>query len=110
MKYSKKITEDICALIKSAVPNKYAALACGISETLFYKWKQEHVEFLQSVQEAEGLRVASLVSKLREANTPIGWMFLLERVARDEFARESEKKLMDRIAAIEEKLAEKGTA
>ena len=44
------------------------------------------------------------MGKLREANTPIGWMFLLERVARDEFARDSERKLMDRIAAIEEKL------
>lgn len=106
MKYSKDITTKICSLIKAAVPNKYSALAAGISEKTFYEWMENKSEFRKSVREAEGVRVASLVGKLREANTPIGWMFLLERVARDEFSRESERKLMDRIVAIEEKLGE----
>ena len=104
MKYSKEITTKICNLIKAAVPNKYAALACGISEALFYEWEHKHPSFLESVQEAQGGRVASLVGKLREANTPIGWMFLLERCARDEFARDNDKKLWDEIKLIKEKL------
>ena len=104
MKYSKNLTEKICGFIKAAVPNKYSALACGISEKSFYEWMNTHSEFRKSVQAAEGVRVASLVSKLREANTPIGWMFLLERCARDEFSRESEKKILDRLSAIEQKL------
>lgn len=109
MKYSKELTDKICNFIKIGVPNKYAALAVGISEQIFYKWKQDRVEFFESVREAEGLRVAGLIHELRQAHTPIGIMWILERVARDALGSPKtldEQALLDRIKAIEEKLAE----
>lgn len=105
MKYSKEITNKICNFIKIGVPNKYAAQAVGINPDTFYAWKNERSDFSDSVREAEGLRVAGLVHELRQAHTPIGIMWLLERVAREEFGRESEKKLWDEINKIKEALA-----
>lgn len=106
MIYSKELTKKICTLIKGGTPNKYAAQALGVGESTFYQWKDQHVEFAESVQEAEGIRVATLIHELRQAHTPIGIMWLLERVARPELGSTNERALLERIKAIEEKLGE----
>ncbi|MFZ4401989.1 MAG: phBC6A51 family helix-turn-helix protein [Bacteroidales bacterium] len=68
MKYSKKIVKDICELIAS---DDYTIAeickAVGISESIYFKWKKDNLEFLESIKKAQNKRIEFFKVEARKA-------------------------------------------
>lgn len=52
-KYCPEIVEEIASYIEQGETNISAIKKAGISEAVFYKWKHEHVEFVERLKKAE---------------------------------------------------------
>lgn len=67
-KYSKIIVEKICSLIRE---DSYTiAEICqhvGISEAIYFKWKNEKVEFFESIKKAEDARLQLFVAEAKKS-------------------------------------------
>lgn len=59
-KYNKKLVDELCELLSTG--KHTIADSCkkvGLSESLFYKWKNDKLEFLEAVKKAEAKRLVS---------------------------------------------------
>jgi len=67
-KYSKQIVDNICQLIKS---DTYTVVeickSVGITETLYYKWKSEKVEFFEAIKKAEDERRNFFITEAKKS-------------------------------------------
>ena len=101
MKYSKELIKAISADIANGVPNKYAAIANGISEATFYAWQKEEgplteeqrVEFLESIKKAESNRIKNYLNSINRAANEGTWQagaWYLERVYPEDFGKQRE--------------------
>lgn len=92
-----EIQERICEAIRLGVPYKHAAVAAGITESIFYKWLYEggkaksgkRKAFVAAVEKARSECVVNLVAQLH-LHLPKSWqaiMTLLERRYPEDFAR-----------------------
>jgi transposase-like protein len=66
VKYSATLTARICAILSTG--EHTIADVCqqvGISEAVFYHWKAEKVEFLESLKKAEQTRLAAFATMAR---------------------------------------------
>lgn len=52
-RYCPEIVEEIASYIEQGDSNINAAKKAGITEAAFYKWKKEHVEFVERLKKAE---------------------------------------------------------
>lgn len=52
-RYCPEIVEEIASYIEQGESNINAAKKAGITEAAFYKWKKEHVEFVERLKRAE---------------------------------------------------------
>lgn len=52
-RYCPEIVEEIAGYIERGTSNIDAARLAGITEAAFYKWKKEHVEFVERLKRAE---------------------------------------------------------
>lgn len=64
MKYNKETINIICTYIREGDSQKVAAAKAGVSETQFYKWKQERAEFAESIKTAKDEFLSTIVGKL----------------------------------------------
>lgn len=104
MKYSSKKFEDIAKLIRAGVPAIHASIASDIDESTYYDWLKQHQEFQALIKKAESERLAGLVLVIRKDASWQSKAWLLERLYRNEFGSMNEKRILDRISAIEEKI------
>jgi transposase-like protein len=83
MKYTKDLVERICELF--ATGEHSVASVCtqvGISEAVFYRWKNDKVEFVESLKKAEALRLSAFKQMARS-----GLAKLLDVYEYDEMSR-----------------------
>lgn len=53
VKYSSKLVDDICALVRAGNTHRDAAALNDISEDTFYEWKKKRPEFSEALKKAE---------------------------------------------------------
>lgn len=97
-KLTPELQEEICKYIEIGVPNKQAALACGISETTFYNWIKrgentnsgKYFKFLESVKKAQAKNVLRNVAIIEKAAQEKNWQaaaWILERKYPEDWGR-----------------------
>jgi len=88
-KYSKKLAEQVAALVGEGVPAKHAAAACGIGESTFYEWRGKYPEFSELLEQKRGEAIRDRVRLIKRAGEQGSWQaaaWYLERQAPEEFA------------------------
>lgn len=78
-KYTKIRAHNICSNIASGNTLRAAALAEGISEATFHRWRNEKADFAKMVEQAIGVSEASLVQKLTSSEDWRAAAWILER-------------------------------
>ena len=78
-KYNQIRVHNICTHISNGNTFRASALAEGISEATFHRWRKEHEEFDQLVEEAIGVSEAKLVNKLAQSEDWRAAAWILER-------------------------------
>jgi transposase-like protein len=89
-KYSKDVSEKICALVSQGNYQKVAAACVGISEDTFYKWIKRYPEFAESLKKADALAEAKRVQTILKAGNE-SWQaaaWYLERKHADRWGRQ----------------------
>lgn len=113
MKYSKKLTEEICKYISEGALNKDAAALAGIGETTFYEWQQKTLangtdnpkykgKFAESIKKAELLRKKKLANDIVTDKSWQAKAWYLERVHNAEFGQKSKLEVTDARDKIKE--------
>jgi transposase-like protein len=67
MKYTPEKAKEIVDLIRDGNYNITAALCCGISESTFYKWIEDHPEFSESIKQARAESERDAVKNIKKA-------------------------------------------
>lgn len=110
MKYTRKLTAQICELIENAVPMKHAAITCGISQQTLWRWLKEKSEFSEKLDQAKSRGIAKLVQEIRMDKSFQAKQFLLTCWDPESFHIQSQqlanaldkaKKLEDRVKELE---------
>tara|TARA_R100000278_G_scaffold54958_2_gene45753 strand:- start:458 stop:925 length:468 start_codon:yes stop_codon:yes gene_type:complete len=78
-KYNQIRVHNICTHISNGNTFRASALAEGISEATFHRWRKEHEEFDELVEEAIGISEAKLVNKLAQSEDWRAAAWILER-------------------------------
>lgn len=78
-KYNQIRVHNICTHISNGNTFRASALAEGISEATFHRWRKEHEEFDNLVDEAIGISEAKLVNKLSQSEDWRAAAWILER-------------------------------
>ena len=78
-KYTEIRAHNICSNIAGGNTQRAAALAEGISEATFHRWRNEKPEFAEMVEQAIGVSEANLVHKLTSSEDWRAAAWILER-------------------------------
>ena len=81
----------IIQAIKMGATRRLAALYAGMSETAFYEWQAEEVEFAESIKAAEASRSLRWLATIEKASE-LSWQaaaWKLERLMPDEYGRKT---------------------
>ncbi len=105
MKYSKQNVDELCKYISNGLSQKDASIMVGIGETTFYEWLKK-AEVSEAIKKAtvrfKLFHIHNIAKHAETTFTASAW--LLERKFRDEFGSVNEKALLDRLAALEQKI------
>ena len=72
-KYTPETRAKIMQAIQLGATYELAAHYAGISEALFYRWMNQKVEFVESVQKASGTAAMVWLAKIEQAATDGEW-------------------------------------
>jgi len=89
-KYTPELVEQMLRIIEAGAYAADACMAVGISETIYYKWLKEKVEFVESIKKARAKAIVTRLVRINRAGQEGHWQadaWWLERVARDRFGR-----------------------
>lgn len=112
MKYSKKLADRICELV--ATGDHTVEDVCkqvGISESIFYKWKSEKLEFLESLKKAQDTRLDSFAKMAKSGLAKLLDIYEFEEVTTEwvegkdgkpkiKFQKKVKKAIMPNAAAV----------
>jgi len=86
-KYTTVRANQICDQIAKGLPILQSAIACGISRTTFYRWKDERPEFEEMVNQAVAVSEARLLNKISDAEDWRAAAWVMERRFPDRWAK-----------------------